>query len=200
MDYLLEGIIAHWMSSTERRYSSILMDVICMQDGLGGLRMFGRSANHCHLLQSTLRSTSTPGKALEPMAVDCSKCCCYYFLVSFFLIFIFLTCDSLVQAEDAATLQLKTTMTETDSLEWPMTMSLYAGDLGDDEDSDEINGRRSLFWHRVKYYISYGALAANRIPCPPRSGRSYYTHNCYFATGPVHPYTRGCSAITRCRS
>ncbi|KZV22115.1 protein RALF-like 34 [Dorcoceras hygrometricum] len=60
--------------------------------------------------------------------------------------------------------------------------------------------RRSLFWGKVmRYYISYGALSANRIPCPPRSGRSYYTHNCYRARGPVHPYTRGCSAITRCR-
>ncbi|XP_073039545.1 protein RALF-like 34 [Primulina eburnea] len=60
--------------------------------------------------------------------------------------------------------------------------------------------RRSLFWGKaIRYYISYGALSANRIPCPPRSGRSYYTHNCYRARGPVHPYTRGCSAITRCR-
>ncbi|KAM3363509.1 hypothetical protein P3S68_018363 [Capsicum galapagoense] len=63
----------------------------------------------------------------------------------------------------------------------------------------EMNGR-SLLWHRMfKYYISYGALSANRIPCPPRSGRSYYTHHCFSATGPAHPYTRGCSAITRCR-
>ncbi|XP_076956142.1 protein RALF-like 34 [Bidens hawaiensis] len=60
-------------------------------------------------------------------------------------------------------------------------------------------GRRSLFWQRMRYYISYEALAANRVPCPPRSGRSYYTHDCWRARGPVHPYTRGCSAITRCR-
>uniref|UniRef100_A0A803KSB4 Uncharacterized protein n=1 Tax=Chenopodium quinoa TaxID=63459 RepID=A0A803KSB4_CHEQI len=49
------------------------------------------------------------------------------------------------------------------------------------------------------YYISYGALSANRVPCPPRSGRSYYTHNCFAAHGPANPYTRGCSCITRCR-
>ena len=87
-----------------------------------------------------------------------------------------------------------------DALEWPGTMSLYdeLGD-GDVEDMEGGFGRRSLFWRRMKYYISYGALSANRIPCPPRSGRSYYTHNCYRARGPVHPYTRGCSAITRCR-
>ncbi|XP_051140965.1 protein RALF-like 34 [Andrographis paniculata] len=66
--------------------------------------------------------------------------------------------------------------------------------------TDSPPNRRSLFWKRVfRYYISYGALAANRIPCPPRSGRSYYTHNCYRARGPVRPYYRGCSAITRCR-
>ncbi|KAM7264160.1 hypothetical protein ACFE04_001843 [Oxalis oulophora] len=92
----------------------------------------------------------------------------------------------------------------TDGFEWPMAMSLYGGDT----DSEDIDGeetefdqgqRRSLFWHKTKYYISYGALAANRIPCPPRSGRSYYTNNCFSAHGPAHPYTRGCSRITRCR-
>ncbi|KAL2348388.1 hypothetical protein Fmac_002388 [Flemingia macrophylla] len=68
-----------------------------------------------------------------------------------------------------------------------------------EEEAEEGLRRRSLFWRRMKYYISYGALSANRIPCPPRSGRSYYTHNCYKARGPVHPYSRGCSVITRCR-
>ncbi|XWS33603.1 hypothetical protein CRYUN_Cryun22dG0097200 [Craigia yunnanensis] len=93
-----------------------------------------------------------------------------------------------------------------DALEWPLSMSLYS-DLNDNEEGDEEidgeeeseYGRRSLFWKRMRYYISYGALSANRIPCPPRSGRSYYTHNCFQAHGPVHPYTRGCSRITRCR-
>ncbi|XP_015889813.2 protein RALF-like 34 [Ziziphus jujuba] len=89
-----------------------------------------------------------------------------------------------------------------DALEWPTTMSFYDElDEGDEEeeDVDGAFGRRSLFWRRMRYYISYGALSANRIPCPPRSGRSYYTHNCFKARGPVHPYTRGCSRITRCR-
>ncbi|KAE8704795.1 Protein RALF-like 34 [Hibiscus syriacus] len=93
----------------------------------------------------------------------------------------------------------------TDALEWPLSMSLYS-DLNDDEGDEDIDGeegngnsRRSLFWKRMTYYISYGALSANRIPCPPRSGRSYYTHNCFKAHGPVHPYSRGCSRITRCR-
>ncbi|KAB2061625.1 hypothetical protein ERO13_A10G091700v2 [Gossypium hirsutum] len=94
-----------------------------------------------------------------------------------------------------------------DALERPLPISLYS-ELNDDEEADEEidddegeNGysRRSLFWKRMRYYISYGALWANRIPCPPRSGRSYYTHNCFKVHGPVHPYTRGCSRITRCR-
>ncbi|KAK3222046.1 hypothetical protein Dsin_009071 [Dipteronia sinensis] len=103
----------------------------------------------------------------------------------------------------------------TDAMEWPLSMSAYGGSGGGDheegedmsdggiveeiDDENEYSSRRSLFWHGMRYYISYGALSADRIPCPPRSGRSYYTHNCYKARGPVHPYTRGCSAITRCR-
>ncbi|KAH7852946.1 hypothetical protein Vadar_031339 [Vaccinium darrowii] len=96
----------------------------------------------------------------------------------------------------------------TDALDWPSAsaMSLYDADQLDDDvgevspDGSGAIGRRSLFWRSIlRYYISYGALSANRIPCPPRSGRSYYTHNCYTARGPVHPYTRGCSTITRCR-
>ncbi|XP_031117505.1 protein RALF-like 34 [Ipomoea triloba] len=91
-----------------------------------------------------------------------------------------------------------------DRAEMPMGMSLYGGDAEEEEElegeeSPAAGSRRSLFWRTMRYYISYGALSANRIPCPPRSGRSYYTHNCHVATGPVRPYFRGCSAITRCR-
>lgn len=87
-----------------------------------------------------------------------------------------------------------------EDFELPMTMSSLYKDTEDDDQIQLDRNGRSLLWHRMfKYYISYGALSANRIPCPPRSGRSYYTHHCYHATGPAHPYTRGCSAITRCR-
>ncbi|XP_050204261.1 protein RALF-like 34 [Mercurialis annua] len=96
--------------------------------------------------------------------------------------------------------------------DWPSmasAVSMY-GDLEDntesdlfdvdgDDDDGEIADRRSLIWRRFHYYISYGALSANRIPCPPRSGRSYYTHNCFKSRAAVNPYTRGCSRITRCR-
>ncbi|XP_057490127.1 protein RALF-like 34 [Actinidia eriantha] len=93
----------------------------------------------------------------------------------------------------------------TEALEWPSTMSIQdefsvIDDDGDLDMSHTESDRRSLYWRTRRYYISYGALSANRIPCPARSGRSYYTHNCYTASGPVHPYTRGCSTITRCRS
>ncbi|XP_015688641.2 rapid alkalinization factor-like [Oryza brachyantha] len=44
-------------------------------------------------------------------------------------------------------------------------------------------------------YISYGALRRDTTPCSVR-GASYY--NCH-PGGQANPYSRGCSAITRCR-
>ncbi|KAG6766983.1 hypothetical protein POTOM_028162 [Populus tomentosa] len=90
-----------------------------------------------------------------------------------------------------------------DALEWPMSMyfdesSELDGGLVDLDDGEGAS-RRSLLWRRMHYYISYGALSANRIPCPARSGRSYYSHNCFKSRIPVNPYSRGCSSITRCR-
>ncbi|KAL6504628.1 hypothetical protein OROHE_023386 [Orobanche hederae] len=93
-----------------------------------------------------------------------------------------------------------------ETLEWQFEAQqhLEPETIEEEEDKDEDGlPRRSLYWKapgpRRYYYISYGALSANRVPCPPRSGRSYYTHNCFKARGSVHPYTRSCSAITRCR-
>ncbi|KAL3698851.1 hypothetical protein R1sor_012927 [Riccia sorocarpa] len=48
------------------------------------------------------------------------------------------------------------------------------------------------------YFISYGALTADRVICPQQSGRSYYTANCASATGPARPYERTCSTISLC--
>ncbi|GMN30147.1 hypothetical protein TIFTF001_002708 [Ficus carica] len=118
-------------------------------------------------------------------------------ILCFFLLFVGF--GSLAQAQlDDPSLKLMS-----DAFEWPATtISMYdemAGDEDDDIDGGFVD-RRSLFWRgTTRYYISYGALSANRIPCPPRSGRSYYTHNCFKARGPVHPYNRGCSRITFCR-
>ncbi|WVZ71169.1 hypothetical protein U9M48_019788 [Paspalum notatum var. saurae] len=44
-------------------------------------------------------------------------------------------------------------------------------------------------------YISYGALRRDNVPCSVR-GASYY--NCR-PGAQANPYSRGCSAITRCR-
>ncbi|VVA97887.1 unnamed protein product [Arabis nemorensis] len=62
---------------------------------------------------------------------------------------------------------------------------------GEFEMDSEIN-RRILATRR---YISYGALRRNTIPCS-RRGASYY--NCRRGAQ-ANPYSRGCSAITRCR-
>ena len=122
------------------------------------------------------------------------------------LFLLFITCAVFSSSKVEAQVEETSLKLMSDALEWPLSMSFYS-DLNDNEEGDEEkddeeesgDSRRSLFWKRMRYYISYGALSANRIPCPPRSGRSYYTHNCFKAHGPVHPYTRGCSRITRCR-
>ncbi|AEE83653.1 Rapid ALkalinization Factor [Arabidopsis suecica] len=59
------------------------------------------------------------------------------------------------------------------------------------EMDSEIN-RRIL---ATTKYISYGALRRNTVPCS-RRGASYY--NCRRGAQ-ANPYSRGCSAITRCR-
>ncbi|KAL5714145.1 hypothetical protein ACHQM5_016146 [Ranunculus cassubicifolius] len=117
-------------------------------------------------------------------------------LLVIFLIYFTHTTNVEAQVVDQSSLTMLS-----DAFEWPSTaMSNAYDEFGEGEESEEGGiGRRSLFWRRVHWYISYGALSANRIPCPPRSGRSYYSHNCYKARGPVHPYHRACTAITRCR-
>ncbi|CAG7860532.1 hypothetical protein IGI04_033731 [Brassica rapa subsp. trilocularis] len=86
-----------------------------------------------------------------------------------------------------------------DGFDWPISHGDAFDIMDGGESFEDAADRRSLYWKRRRYYISYGALSANRVPCPPRSGRSYYTHNCFRARGQVHPYSRGCSSITRCR-
>ncbi|KAJ6872156.1 protein RALF-like 34 [Populus alba x Populus x berolinensis] len=87
-----------------------------------------------------------------------------------------------------------------EDLEWPSASSVY-DELSDNEDGEYGAGShgRSLHGRAKHYYVSYGALSANRVPCPARSGRSYYTHNCFRSRGQANPYTRGCSCITHCR-
>ncbi|KAK1417861.1 hypothetical protein QVD17_26995 [Tagetes erecta] len=90
-----------------------------------------------------------------------------------------------------------------DNLSWiPATTSTgsitdwIAGDLDFDDNEfamDSETNRRILAARRR--YISYGALSKNNVPCS-RRGASYY--NCR-SGGQANPYSRGCSAITRCR-
>ncbi|XP_007050868.2 PREDICTED: rapid alkalinization factor [Theobroma cacao] len=63
----------------------------------------------------------------------------------------------------------------------------------DEFDMDSEINRRIL---ATTQYISYGALQRNTVPCSLR-GASYY--NCQ-PGAQANPYSRGCSAITRCRS
>ncbi|XP_073310022.1 rapid alkalinization factor-like [Primulina huaijiensis] len=58
---------------------------------------------------------------------------------------------------------------------------------------DSVSNRRILL---TRKYISYGALQRDSVPCS-RRGASYY--NCR-PGAQANPYSRGCSAITRCRS
>jgi|APAra0007618328_1042625.scaffolds.fasta_scaffold32894_1 hypothetical protein len=66
------------------------------------------------------------------------------------------------------------------------------GEMGEEFEMDSEINRRILATRR---YISYGALRRNTIPCS-RRGASYY--NCRRGAQ-ANPYSRGCSAITRCR-
>ncbi|CAL8991449.1 unnamed protein product [Prunus brigantina] len=80
-------------------------------------------------------------------------------------------------------------------LSWVSSRSA-GGLIAEDEDLElpmesEIS-RRILATNR---YISYGALRRNTVPCS-RRGASYY--NCR-PGAQANPYSRGCSAITRCR-
>ncbi|GAV83486.1 RALF domain-containing protein [Cephalotus follicularis] len=80
------------------------------------------------------------------------------------------------------------------NLGWIPTGSSIAESLADEEfELDSEISRRIL---ATTQYISYGALQRNTVPCS-RRGASYY--NCQPGAA-ANPYTRGCSAITRCRS
>ncbi|CAI0551174.1 unnamed protein product [Linum tenue] len=75
----------------------------------------------------------------------------------------------------------------------PLRSSSEAAD-GEEFAMDSEISRRVL--QSSGRYISYGALQRNTVPCS-RRGASYY--NCR-AGAQANPYSRGCSAITRCRS
>ncbi|KAI3945262.1 hypothetical protein MKX01_035023 [Papaver californicum] len=128
------------------------------------------------------------------MAVSLPK----YFILCFSIIF-FISVTSVVESHiDESSLGFMS-----DASEWPTSnANLYDkidDGFGSKEEEVSKDDRISLFWRRVHDYISYGALSSNRIRCPPRSRRSYYTNNCYKARGIAHPYFRGCSKLAHCR-
>lgn len=82
-------------------------------------------------------------------------------------------------------------------LGWIPTISGCKGTVdeclaGDEFEMDSEINRRIL---ATRQYISYAALRRNSVPCS-RRGASYY--NCR-PGAQANPYSRGCSAITRCR-
>ncbi|KAL2941018.1 Protein RALF-like 33 [Bienertia sinuspersici] len=65
---------------------------------------------------------------------------------------------------------------------------------GENEEEFEMDTEINRRILATNNYISYGALNRNRVPCS-RRGASYY--NCR-PGAQANPYSRGCSAITRC--
>lgn len=68
-------------------------------------------------------------------------------------------------------------------------------DVCDDSEMDYDSEITRRILAPKKKYISYDSLNKNTVPCSKR-GASYY--NCK-AGAQANPYSRGCSAITRCR-
>ncbi|KAL3629918.1 hypothetical protein CASFOL_026230 [Castilleja foliolosa] len=65
----------------------------------------------------------------------------------------------------------------------------------EDEQEFELDSESNRRILATRGYISYGALHRNNVPCS-RRGASYY--NCRPGAR-ANPYSRGCTAITRCR-
>ncbi|KAL0332217.1 UNVERIFIED_CONTAM: protein RALF-like 34 [Sesamum calycinum] len=90
-----------------------------------------------------------------------------YLLFSLTLLFTVLVAAA--QLADESTFQISADAPE----QWGTGISFYNEELGEGMEEEAVDGapnRRSLFWKRaIHYYISYGALSANRVPCPPRS-------------------------------
>ncbi|KAE8699614.1 Rapid alkalinization factor [Hibiscus syriacus] len=82
-------------------------------------------------------------------------------------------------------------------LSWIPPESGCKGSMAECMAEDEFEMDSGIFRRvlQTTLYISYGALQRNTVPCSQR-GASYY--NCQ-PGAQANPYSRGCSAITRCR-
>ncbi|OAY49540.1 hypothetical protein MANES_05G064300v8 [Manihot esculenta] len=85
-------------------------------------------------------------------------------------------------------------------LGWIPTKAQCQGSLAECIGEDELHMgseiSRRILQTTTTQYISYGALQRDTVPCSQR-GASYY--NCQ-PGAQANPYSRGCSAITRCRT
>ena len=70
------------------------------------------------------------------------------------------------------------------------------GECAGSDDEFELDSESSRRFLATTNYISYDALRRDSVPCS-RRGASYY--NCR-PGAQANPYSRGCSAITQCRS
>eukprot|EP00250_Pteridium_aquilinum_P001163 c11370_g1_i1 orf=392-751(-) len=63
-----------------------------------------------------------------------------------------------------------------------------------------VNTGRGFGQQASNTHLSYGSLNPDRVLCPPMSGMSYYNPHCRSlpSSGPVNPYERGCSTLSRC--
>ncbi|MCO5609886.1 hypothetical protein L7F22_064119 [Adiantum nelumboides] len=78
--------------------------------------------------------------------------------------------------------------------------STTAGSYRGGDDGEKRDTTRTLLGSSLyDKHIGYRALRADNTPCPPHAaGRSYYSPDCFLTSGPVNPYSRGCSRITQC--
>lgn len=105
-----------------------------------------------------------------------------------FMVVLSILTSAIVDASDGATRQLS----------WLSMGTTCRGSIaecmsGNEFEMDSESNRRIL---ATTKYISYESLKRNTVPCS-RRGASYY--NCQ-PGAEANPYTRGCSAITHCRS
>lgn len=73
---------------------------------------------------------------------------------------------------------------------------MMVNDQRDEEFLEEMT-RRMLATSATSSSIGYNALTANRTPCSS-TGKSYYNPNCNKSGSQGGPYSRACTAATRC--
>ncbi|KAI3953119.1 hypothetical protein MKW98_020314 [Papaver atlanticum] len=119
------------------------------------------------------------------------------FFFFFFTIFI-TTTTSLMEAysDSSSNHQMGWVSTTTSRSSSSSKLSRCQGSMVGDCENDEMDSEISRRILATTKYISYESIKKNSVPCSLK-GASYY--NCK-PGAQANPYTRGCSAITKCRS